>query len=117
MSDATGGSPAEETGFRQRWYEAHAARFEADSERVEESLRHQRGFDASAPEALALRGDLARTANVEAFHEGMKRWATKPGTLAFNGFSGQVFLNQLVNRSDDHAELARVLSDALAVPR
>lgn len=117
MSDATGGTPAAETGFRRRWYEAHAARFEADSERVEDAMRHQRGFDASAPEALALRGDLARTGDVVAFHEGMKRWATKPGTLAFNGFSGQMFLNQLVNRSDDHVEVARILSDALAAPR
>jgi 5-methylcytosine-specific restriction protein B len=103
--------------LRRRWYEAHVARFEADPERVEDARAYQRGFDDSAAEALALRDGLVRSGDVEAFHDGMKAWAVKPGTLAFNGFSGQMFVNQLVKRSDDRSVLARVLSDALALPR
>lgn len=110
-------STEREPEFRRRWYEAHAARYETDPERIESARGFQGGFDASAAEALALRDGLARTGDVEAFHEGMKRWAVKPGTLAFNGFSGQMFLNQLVNRSEDPAVLARVLADVLATPR
>lgn len=116
MSDPSTSSGAREVEFRRRWYEAHAAHFEADPEQAEHAQRYQRGFDASAAEGLALRDTLARSGDVEAFHEGMKRWAVKPDTLAFNGFSGQMFVNQLVKRSDDHAVLARVLSDALAMP-
>ena len=40
----------------------------------------------------------------------------KPGTLAFNGFSGQMMLNQLVKKSSDSAELAALLIDVLRVP-
>lgn len=110
-------STEREAQLRRRWYEAHVARFEAEPERVESAVGFQRGFDASAAEALALRDALARTGDVEAFHEGMKRWAVRPGTLAFNGFSGQMFVNQLVNRSDDPSALARVLADVLVAPR
>jgi 5-methylcytosine-specific restriction enzyme B len=117
MSDATRGTRSNEPEFRRRWYEAHAVRFESNPEQVEDAKGYQRGFDASAEEALALRNALARTGDVEAFHEGMKRWAVKPGTLAFNGFSGQMFVNQLVNRSEDHGVLARILAGALALPR
>jgi 5-methylcytosine-specific restriction protein B len=117
MNNAIQGSQSKEAEFRRRWYEAHAARFEANPEQVEDAKGYQRGFDASAEEALALRDALARTGDVAAFHDGMKQWAVKPGTLAFNGFSGQMFVNQLVNRSEDHGVLARILADALSLPR
>lgn len=117
LSEATRVTQGQEADFRRRWYEAHAARFEADIEHAATARAQERGFADSAAEALALRDDFVRTGDVEAFNEGMKRWAVKPGTLAFNGFSGQMFLNQLVKRSDDYGALIRVLADALTLPR
>jgi 5-methylcytosine-specific restriction enzyme B len=117
MSDTTRGTRSTEAEFRRQWYEAHAGWFESNPDQVEDAKGYQGGFDASAEEALVLRDALARTGDVTAFHEGMKRWAVRPGTLAFNGFSGQMFINQLVNRSEDHGTLARILADALALPR
>ena len=46
----------------------------------------------------------------------MKAWAVKPGTLAFNGFSGQMMLNQLVNRAEDPQQLAMLLVGSLTAP-
>src|SRR5690606_19549944 len=92
------------------------ARFETDSHEFEQRRARQRDFTASAAEALALRDDLARNGDVGGFRAGLQAWAVKPGTLAFNGYSGQGFVNQLVKRSGDHAELARVLSSALLPP-
>jgi hypothetical protein len=74
------------------------------------------GFAASAPEALGLVAELRRTGDLIGFHEGMKRWSVKPGTLAFNGFSGQMMLNQLVKRTDSPGEVARLLADCLSAP-
>ena len=93
------------------------ARFEADASAVAEQAAKQRQFRDSAAEALELRAQLAASGDVEAFRSGLQTWATKPGTLAFNGSSGQMLVNQLVKRSEDPAALARVLSHGLAVPR
>ncbi|MEZ5278971.1 MAG: AAA family ATPase [Acidimicrobiales bacterium] len=46
----------------------------------------------------------------------MQAWAVKPGTLAFNGFSGQMMLNQLVKRTEDPADLASLLVECLTIP-
>ncbi|MGV2385480.1 MAG UNVERIFIED_CONTAM: hypothetical protein LOD86_09475, partial [Thermobifida fusca] len=105
-----------ETELRRRWYQAHVARFEADTAEAEDARARQRGFAESAVEALALRDQLARNGHVEAFRAALQEWAVKPGTLAFNGYSGQMFVNQLVKRSGDHAELARILASALVEP-
>src|SRR5690606_10262705 len=67
-------------------------------------------------EALSLRDQLVRTGDVEAFRAGLQEWAVKPGTLAFNGYSGQMFLNQLVKRASEPATLARLLTDVLTAP-
>lgn len=107
---------AAEIEFRRRWYQAHVERFLQDDERVRRSEAGQAGFRASADEALALRDDLVRTGDVEKFRARLQEWAVKPGTLAFNGFSGQMFVNQLVKRTDEPTTLARILSDALTTP-
>jgi len=107
--------PAEK-GFRRRWHEAHVARFYQDSAGYERGRASVDGFDASAAEALDLLVDLRRNGDLITFHEGMKRWSVKPGTLAFNGFSGQMMLNQLVKRTDSPGEVGRLLGDCLSVP-
>ncbi len=111
-----GQADSPEQSFRRRWYEAHRARFEADEQRFRESGAATDGFDASASEALALLGELRRTGDLAAFQESMQAWAVKPGTLAFNGFSGQMMLNQLVKRTEEPTELARLLADCLTAP-
>lgn len=105
-----------ELEFRRRWYEAHRDRFAADEDRYRESKATQDGFPASAPEALALLADLQRTGDVQSFKDKMQAWSFKPGTLAFKGQSGQMMLNQLVNRSQDPRELAVLLADSLTEP-
>ena len=112
----SGRSASPEQGFRRRWYEAHRERFEADIEPFAGSKRRTDGFDASADEALELLNELRRTNDVNAFQAGTQAWAVKPGTLAFNGFSGQMMLNQLVKRAEDSTELALLLIDGLTVP-
>lgn len=106
-----------EWSFRRRWYEAHRARMRADEEFLEGRLADRRSFLDSAAEALALRDELLRGGDAEAFRDGLQAWAVKPGTLAFNGFSGQMMVNQLVKRAEDHASLARILGQSLLAPR
>ena len=108
---------SKEIEFRRRWYEAHHARFAADEDRYREAKSVQDGFAASAPEALELLAELRRIGNVRSFREQMEAWSKKPGTLGFKGPGGQMFVNQLVNRSEDHHELAILLADSLAPPR
>ena len=105
-----------ELRFRRRWFEAHRDRFAADEDRYREAIAATDGFADSAAEALALLGELRRTNDLHAFHEGMKAWAVKPGTLAFNGFSGQMMLNQLVNRTEEPQQLAVLLAESMAMP-
>ena len=88
----------------------------ADEDRFREAKADTDGFAASAAEALALLADLRRTGDLNLFHEQMKAWAVKPGTLAFNGFSGQMMLNQLVNRTEDPQQLAMLLAGSLTAP-
>jgi 5-methylcytosine-specific restriction protein B len=107
-----------ELDFRRRWYRAHVDRYEADPERVEKSIAAQRWFDDSAAEALVLRDTLARDGDIDAFKDGLQKWAVKPGTLAFNGFSGQMLVNQLVKRAgDDAGALSRLFPAVLSAPR
>ena len=43
-------------------------------------------------------------------------WARKPGTLDFDGHSGQMMLNQLVKHSDDLQQLTGLLVESLTAP-
>ena len=105
-----------ETEFRQQWYEAHVARFLADEDRYREAKVATDGFATSADEALRLLAELRRTGDLDPFVEGMRSWAVAPGTLAFNGFSGQGMLNQLVKRTEEPQRLAGLLAESLTVP-
>ncbi|MXW42572.1 MAG: AAA domain-containing protein [Acidimicrobiia bacterium] len=105
-----------ELEFRQRWYEAHRKRFLADEEKLNEINNNYAGFEASAPEALELLAGLRRTGDLDTFIEEIRKWAVKPGTLAFNGHSGQMMLNQLVKHADDSKRLTRILAESLSEP-
>ena len=108
-------SPAE-LEFRQMWYEAHVARFLADGDRYQEARVDTDGFAASADEALTLLTELRRTGDLAPFIEKMRKWAVAPGTLAFNGFSGQGVLNQLAKLTEEPQRLAGLLAESLTVP-
>ena len=114
--DALMGTGTAEVGFRRRWYEAHRKRYLADEERLIQIDSNYAGFDASAAEALELLGGLRRTGDLTGFIEATREWAVKPGTLAFNGHSGQMMLNQLAKHSDDREQLARILAESLSEP-
>ncbi|MCY3632871.1 MAG: DUF4357 domain-containing protein [bacterium] len=105
-----------EIEFRQLWYEAHVARFAADEDHWRQAKAATDGFKASADEALQLLAELRHPDDVKLFKERMEAWSRKPGTLAFKGQNGQMLLNQLVNRSEDHQGLVFLLRDSLTTP-
>ncbi|WP_419925462.1 McrB family protein [Candidatus Poriferisocius sp.] len=105
-----------ETEFRRQWHKAHLKRLVANQDRYREARVGTDGFAASAAEALGLLADLRRTGDLNSFHKQMKEWAVKPGTLAFNRFSGQGMLNQLVKRTEDPEPLAMLLAESLTAP-
>ena len=105
-----------ELDFRRQWYEAHRKRYLADEMGLSQIDSNYAGFDSSAAEALELLGGLRRTGDLTGFIEATREWAVKPGTLAFNGHSGQIMLNQLAKHSDDPEQLARVLVESLSEP-
>ena len=112
----TGRASPGEIELRQLWYEAHVGRFVSDEGRYQEAMSATEGFRASAVEALQLLAELQRIGDARSFKERMEVWSKKPGTLAFKGQAGQMLLNQLVNRSEDHQGLAILLADALTSP-
>ena len=108
--------PAAELEFRRLWYEAHVARFVADEGHYQAAKVATDGFSASADEALRLLAELRRTDDLGGFIEEMRKWAVAPGTLDFNGFSGQMLLNQLFNQTEEPQRLAHLLAESLTVP-
>ena len=120
-------------GFRRRWYRAHAERFDTagegdaaaasslPTEKLStvgaEGYERQARFRGSAPEALAHLDELARSGDLAAFVGAMAVWARGPNTLSFNGFTGQMFLNQIGKAADDPEATARLLVEALRPPR
>lgn len=102
------------TDFRRRWYRAHVERFEADGEAVAKADLKQAGFRRSAPAALTLRDEMGRSGDLDAFVRAMQSWA--PDALGFNGFSGQMFLNQIGKKADDPRAIASLLTSVLTAP-
>ena len=108
------GAQAQETGFRRRWYEAHLRRVESDYAEASEWVAK---YHAGAEEAFAIRDRLAAHGDLERFKAELQTWSVRPDTEGFNGPAGMMLVNSLVNRTDDPAELARLLTDGLTAPR
>ena len=120
-------------GFRRRWYRAHVERFDAagegdaaaasslPAEKLStvgvEGRERQARFRSSAPEALAHLDELARSGDLGAFIGAMAVWARGPNASPFNGFAGQMFLNQIGKTADDPEATARLLVESLRPPR
>ncbi len=105
-----------ETEYLQRWFAMIAAQFDADADAVKAAALADDGFQTSRAEAMSILDQLAVERDSAAFKDALQAWATKPGTLGFNGFQGQMFVNQLVNAAPDGGELAYTLIEVLALP-
>ncbi len=105
---------AQEIEFRRRWYEAHLRQVEPDYAEASEWVSK---YYAGADEAFAIRDRLAAHGDLERFKAELQTWSVKPDTEGFNGPAGMMLVNSLVNRTDDPAELARLLTDGLTAPR
>ncbi|WP_420620596.1 McrB family protein [Candidatus Poriferisocius sp.] len=105
-----------ERTFRRRWYEAHRDGLLANEERHRQSRAEVEGFVQSAPEALGLLDYLRSAGDLDSFVQSMQKWAVKPGTLAFNGMSGQGTLHLMAKHATSPRELATVLGEALTAP-
>lgn len=117
MVDQTEAEPGSaELEFRKLWYEAHVARFAADEDHYREAKDATDGFKASADEAFRMLADLRRTGDLDRFIRDIRKWAVAPRTLDFNGFAGQLLLNQLYDRTDEPQRFAHLLAESLTVP-
>ena len=115
MANETGAHP-KEIEFRRRWYEEHRRRAEADPD-FEEISGWLSRFHARAAEVFPLRDRLAADGDLDRFRSELQAWAANSGVAGFKGPSGSGFVNSLANRTDDPAELARLLADGLTAPR
>lgn len=105
-----------EPELRRRWYQAHVQRFLRDESAVARRDQWLADTVACAPEALEVIDRLGRSGELSAFKAELQAWSVKPTTVAFNGFNGQMFVNQLLSVEGDHDELARILVDGARLP-
>ena len=105
-----------EIEFRRRWYEAHRRQAEAEPD-YEEFSAWLPEFRARAAEVFPLRDRLAADGDLDRFRSELRTWAQTSGVIGFKGLSGSGFVNTLVKRTDDRAELARLLADGLTAPQ
>ena len=105
-----------EIEFRRRWYEAHRRQAEAEPD-YEEFSAWLPEFRARAADVFPLRDRLAADGDLDRFRSELRTWAQTSGVIGFKGLSGSGFVNTLVKRTDDRAELARLLADGLTAPQ
>ena len=106
----------EERTLERRWFDVHRVAFEADDVWPAIQQEHEQSRDGGADEALSFVTTLKNNRDAAAFAASMQQWAVvDQSSRAFNGFSGQMLLNQLVKHSDA-TDLAAVLIDVLPTP-
>lgn len=105
---------ATEQDFRRRWHRAHIDAFISVVGADTPSWRSER-LDPHVGGANELIEELARARDLSAFQLGTDRW-TRGFDSGYNGFAGQMTLNQLVKQSPDEDVAVTVLLDALTVP-
>lgn len=83
-----------------------------------DGLERQNRFRRSAPQALANLKELDRSGDLGTFVEAMKVWARDALSFDYPQFnSGQRFLEQIYEAADDPEATARLLVEALRLPR
>ncbi|HSH60123.1 MAG TPA: AAA family ATPase [Acidimicrobiales bacterium] len=105
-----------EVRWRRRKFAQIAAAHGADMERAAELVTVDADRAARIPEAHEILNRLYADGDVQAFQAALDRWSRRPGFSSFGGVNGQMFLNQLVNYTEDLEELARLLSQVLRPP-
>jgi len=113
MAGVTDSDPRE-IEFRRRWYDAHARRAQADMDQgqYKDGLPD---FWIAAAEALEIRDRLASSGDLDRFKTEMNAWAARED-VGFKGPIGAMFINSLVNNTDDRASLTRLLVSGLTAP-
>jgi 5-methylcytosine-specific restriction protein B len=109
-----GEADAPERSLRRRWYEVHLERRLADPLGQREGDSYEQ-LKELGPRVFELVAELDRTGDIEQFRDEMQTWSVQPGT-GYNGFGGQMMINQLAKRSEDPVVLGGLLVEAFAVP-
>lgn len=102
--------------FTRRWFERHRVGFNDDASFQQMQSENQRRRTADGAEALRLLAQLGTDRDAAGFVEAMQAWSAGDQNRAFNGFSGQMLLNQLAKQTESSAALADLLIDVLSPP-
>ena len=113
MASTSGASP-QEVEFRRRWYEAHARRARSDIDQGHYSDTMP-DFLATGAQALEIRDRLASSGDLDRFKTEQDGWA-RENDVGFKGPIGAMFINSLVNNTDDRDSLTRLLVSSLTAP-
>jgi len=117
MDDGGTVDDGSENELRRRWYDAHVRRFESLPDR-EVRVGWRAAINARGVDALAIAAELRRTRDLARFGSDLQAWSAATSTVSgFNGFSGQMVVNQIVKRSEDPVSVGALLGSALEIPR
>ena len=105
----------QELEFRRRWYRAQTDRWREASERGDDDAEWYGATRTHAPEGLRILEALWRNGDLLEFRDATQIWSASQMKW-FNGYSGQMFINQLVNSEADPQGLARLLPEVLSPP-
>ena len=107
-------TPEPEREYRRRWYLAHVDRWEKSPSHQKDAPEEHRTAPYAA-EGLVILEDFRRTRNPDRFKASTVDWSANR-MKSFNGFQGQMFINQLCNKADPK-DLAEILPELLSIPR
>lgn len=108
--------PDIETEFRRRKYEQIARAQASDEDRRRQLAQGKADRAQRRPEALEILGELRESRDAEVFRAQLQAWVKKPGFGGFDGFNGQMFVHQVVKKSEDKRVIADLLFDVLSAP-
>ena len=106
----------DEAAARRRKFDQIVAAQAADAARMASLPKIDAARAARRPLIVGILGAFLAGGSVEAFRSETQTWAVQSPERLFGGISGAGFLNALVSRSPDPAELATILRDVLRVP-
>lgn len=103
-----------EAELRQRWHQAHVARFDAAGDETRVSWRERR-LTPHASEARQFLEALDRSRDLSTFQADTDRWVRNFDS-GYSGTAGQMIINQINKMSPDPDIAVSVLLDALSTP-
>ena len=108
-------TPEPEREFRRRWYQAHVDSWRKAFERGDKDADWYDTIRIHAPEGRRIVDVLRQSGDLRLFGEMTNKWTSEMGE--FRGYTGQMFINQLVKNDVDPEGLSRVLPEVLSPPR